>query len=318
MADDTRKHRVRAAIDWARRIHWIWTLFPASGKAIVIGAVVGGIGFALALIRRVNLAQAWLYLIAGVCIYAISWLLIQGIGRVAWPGMSLLGRTRSLIKNLSRFVDENDGNVTAIHYLYDARFRTQVDKLFSELSAEEVCDIVEGDWVINPQVQTARNIRENIIDRLRGCAERLKAKQSAPQSELVGEIESGKFTVRGDSVSDGKRIYSTNLCVKLRVTNKEKIETTLKRAKAMMTIAGETYRGTKTSLWYPEHGKDFLERITDKTPIRHAVATVGFLEFTIEGLRCPQRGVYADVTVILIDEFDVPHSIRNRDLWIEA
>jgi hypothetical protein len=231
---------------------------------------------------------------------------------------SLLKRVRSAIKRLSNFVDENEGNVTAIHFLYDAKFRTEVDKLFSELAAEEVCDVVAGDWVINPQIQTTKNIRENIIGPLSTSADRLEVKRSAPRSKLVGELESGTFTVRGEGFSDGARTFSTNLCVKLRVTNREKIETTVKRANLRITVGGETYRGTKTSLWHPQDGKDLLEKITDVTPIRHGVATVGSLEFTIDGLKCPNHGVEADVTVTLIDEFDLPHPIRNKSLWIAA
>jgi hypothetical protein len=57
------------------------------------------------------------------------------------------------------------------------------------------------------------------------------------------EIESGKFTMRGESSSFGKVTPSVNVCVVLRVPNKEKIETTLKRANLQMTVGGETYRG---------------------------------------------------------------------------
>jgi hypothetical protein len=231
---------------------------------------------------------------------------------------SLLRRTRAMVKKLRAFVDENEGDVTRIHFLYDARFRIPVDNLFSELAAEEVCDILEGDWVINPQIQTASNIRESVIPNLVRSADRLEAKRSAPRSKLVGEIESGKITVHGESVAYGKRTYTSNVCVTLRVTNQEKIETTVKRANAQITIGGKTYRGTKTSLWYPKDGRDLLEKLTSDTPIRHGVATVGSLEFTVEGLKRPDRGIAADVTVTLVDEFDLPHKIRNKSLWIAA
>jgi hypothetical protein len=231
---------------------------------------------------------------------------------------SLLKRTRSLAKELTAFLNDNEGNVTAIHFNYDAKFRLRVDKIFSELAAQETVDFVEGDWVINPQTQTAKNIRENIIARLNVASDRLLAKQSAPRSKLVGEIESGKFTVRGESASYGKVTPSGNVCVTLRVTNREKIETTLKRASLKITVNGETYRGHKTMLWYPEDSPDLLKKITNTTPIRHGPATVGSLEFTVEGLKCPKHGLSADVSVSLIDEFDLPHVIRNRELWIAA
>jgi len=206
-----------------------------------------------------------------------------------------------------------------MHFLYDANFRTPIDKLFSELAAEEVCDIVEGDWVINPPLQTAKNIRENVIPNLRKASERLEAKQSAPHSKLVGEIESGKFTVRGDGIYHGEETHSANVCVKLRVTNKENIEATVKRANLkIVTPDGNTYRGVKTILWYPEDAPDFLDKITYQTPIKHGPATMGEIEFFVEGIKTPRQGLKADVSVTLIDEFDVPHTIRNRNLWIAA
>ena len=208
--------------------------------------------------------------------------------------------------------------MTAIHFLYDAKFRTPVDKIFSELAAEEVCDIVEGDWVVNPQVQTAKNIRENVIGRLAKCADRLEAKQSAPRSKIVGEIESGKFGVSASSASYGKTLHTVAVVLRLRVTNKEKLETTVKRADMRMTANGETYSAHRQSLWSFEDRPDLLEKITDKTPIRQGVATTGSLEFLVEGLKRPDRGINADVTVTLIDEFDVPHRIRNKSLWISA
>jgi hypothetical protein len=136
------------------------------------------------------------------------------------------------------------------------------------------------------------------------------------QSNIVGEIESGKFTIRGEGIHHTTVTHSTNLCVKLRVTNKEKSEATVKRAELEITIAGKTYRGAKMSLCDPREGADLLSKITDKNPIRHGVATIGALEFWIEGLKCPDHVIEADVSIILTDEFDTPHVIRNRALRI--
>jgi hypothetical protein len=242
---------------------------------------------------------------------------------LVWPTLSacgsLLRRTRSWIKKLNVFLNDNEGNVSAIHFLYDAKFRIPIDKLFSELAAQEVCDVVEGDWVINPQVQTAKNIRENVIPNLARACARLEAKQTAPRSKLVGEIESGKFTVRGDGVYHGSQTHNANICVKLRVTNRENIETTVKRANLkIVTGDGTVYRGVKTVLWYPESKPDFLEKITYKTPIRHGPATVGEIEFFVDGIHATGHGLTGDVSVTLVDEFDVSHIIRNRKLWIAA
>ena len=70
------------------------------------------------------------------------------------------------------------------------------------------------------------------------------------------------------------------------------------------------------SLCDPREGVDLLSKITDKNPIRHGVATIGALEFWIEGLKCPEHVIEAGVSGILSDEFDAPHVIRNKNLRI--
>ena len=135
-------------------------------------------------------------------------------------------------------------------------------------------------------------------------------------SNIVGEIESGTFTIRGEGVNHGTVTPSANLCVRLRVTNKEKAEATVKRAELEITIAGKTYRGVKMSLCGPREGADLLTQITNKNPIRQGVATIGALEFWIEGLKCPDHVIEADASVVLTDEFNTPHVIRNKTLRI--
>jgi hypothetical protein len=236
-----------------------------------------------------------------------------------WPRLSsgsLLRRTRILIRDLNNFIYKNEGNVYAIHFGYDAKFRARVDMTFSELAAAEIIEVIDGDWVINPQTQTVKNIRENVIERLERLADQLKRRQSAPRSKLVGELEAAKTTVFGEGRENGKKIYSTNLCIKMRVTNEKAREVTVKRASVKITIDGETFTGVKTMLWTAPKGRDLLDAITSETPIRHAIATTGSLEFTVSGWKRPERACAADVSVTLIDEFDVPHLIRNKHLWI--
>jgi hypothetical protein len=241
---------------------------------------------------------------------------------LVWPTVSvkqrsLLRRVRSLLSELTAFIEKNEGNVFMIHYGYQAHFRHRVDQLFSELAAEEIY-IVAEDWEVNPATQTASNIRENVISRLTLLADRLEAKQSAPRSRLVGEIEDGKFGISGTSTSYGSVRHNVAVYLTLRVTKKVNIETTLKRAILRITVNGHTYTGHKQSLWALDAGPDLLQKITNKTPIRHGPATTGSLEFNVEGLERPRHGLAADVSVTLVDEFDVPHVIRNRNLWIAA
>src|SRR5579864_4893825 len=75
MADRGNKwiRRIRDAFTWARNAHWLWTLFPAGWKAYLVAALVGAVGLVGALLSRVNLAHAWLWVVAAVCIYALTW-----------------------------------------------------------------------------------------------------------------------------------------------------------------------------------------------------------------------------------------------------
>jgi len=128
------------------------------------------------------------------------------------------------------------------------------------------------------------------------------------QSNIVGEIESGKFTIRGEGTDHGTLTYSTNLCVRLRLTNKGKSEAAVKRAELEITLAGTTYHGRRMSSCDPREGVDLLSQITNTNPIRHGVATIGSLEFWAEELKCPSHAIGADVSVKLTDEFDAPAS----------
>jgi hypothetical protein len=142
----------------------------------------------------------------------------------------------------------------------------------------------------------------------------LNREQSA--AVLAGEIEYGQFTVRGDSTAGGVRNYCTNVRVSLRVTTREAPEMTVKGASLTMVLAGKTYSGTYTSLFDMRKAPDLLGLVTSKNPIRQGVATVGLLEFFVEGLKCPESAITADVSVALVDEYDVPHVIRNEALRI--
>lgn len=78
--------RIRETFTWTRNLHWLWTLFPASWKAFPLAIVIGAVGFVLALIRRLNLAQAWLYSVGGLAIYGFGWLCVQIAQRIRESG----------------------------------------------------------------------------------------------------------------------------------------------------------------------------------------------------------------------------------------
>jgi hypothetical protein len=267
-------------------------------------------------VMRTPATDTWIFLLG------IAWLTIVVMFPDALSGFSsgnkgLLRRVKALVNELTLFVDKNEGNVSAIHYLYDAKLRGRVDTTLSELAAQDLY-ILGEEWEINPQIQTAKNIRDNIIARFTTLADRLERRIAAPQSKIIGEIESGEFGVSGSSASYGKVIHSVNVSVTLRVTNKVKIETTLKRADIKLTIGRTTYVAHRQELWNWSTEPDLLKKITNETPIRQGPATIGELEFHVEGLQRPNQSTICDTSVVLFDEFDNPHVIRNRNLRITA
>ena len=77
MAESKIRKWLKETIDWARRFHWMWTIFPASWKAALMAAIPAFVIFLLAMSKRSDLAKACLYALLALCIYAITWLIIQ-------------------------------------------------------------------------------------------------------------------------------------------------------------------------------------------------------------------------------------------------
>ena len=71
------KHRLRENIDWARRFHWIWTLFPSTWKAIVWGGILSGTGAVLARMNSLTAAHWWIFFLLAGGIYVAVWTVVQ-------------------------------------------------------------------------------------------------------------------------------------------------------------------------------------------------------------------------------------------------
>src|ERR1700722_15292228 len=114
----------------------------------------------------------------------------------AAPVPTLPERARELAKELTVFIEahprpKSDGitdlaeasrrnapSVEAVHFGYAAHYHGRVEAMLNELASHGIYDVID-DWVINPQVQTDKNIRTNIVDRLYSLADRLEAKNRA-------------------------------------------------------------------------------------------------------------------------------------------
>jgi hypothetical protein len=74
---EEKKHRLAEIIDWARRLHWIWTLFPADWKVFLVGAAVAAIVAILSMIRRIPLPLLFIYSLLALVLYIVGWVIVQ-------------------------------------------------------------------------------------------------------------------------------------------------------------------------------------------------------------------------------------------------
>jgi hypothetical protein len=154
--------------------------------------------------------------------------------------------------------------------------------------------------------------------------ENAELNQSLPKMrrvKLIGSIEEGRFGIHGTNIRHGGIEHRVEVFVRLSVTNQENADATVKRAKLMIEtrdgkiFQGEIWEGLTPISTDPR--PLLMDKITYQTPIRHAVATKGWLQFNVSGLD-GTSSIEADVSVILSDEFDVPHIIRNPSLRVAA
>jgi hypothetical protein len=116
--------------------------------------------------------------------------------------------------------------------------------------------------------------------------------------------------------------------MKLSITSKTNVDSTLQDAQLVIEFNGREYVGQRLKLdkWniYQEGGhsenmNDLIGSITYSKPIRHRVASEGRLDFFIEGLDISSNAhipVHGDLTVTLIDDLGDKHIIAARDQLI--
>jgi hypothetical protein len=75
-----RQHWIARWIDWARRGHWLWSVFPSSGKAVIWGLIVGGTGTLIAFIGNRPAIHGWIVFLSSILVYALIWAIVQTTG----------------------------------------------------------------------------------------------------------------------------------------------------------------------------------------------------------------------------------------------
>jgi hypothetical protein len=150
--------------------------------------------------------------------------------------------------------------------------------------------------------------------------------------EIVGEILHAKVTITGESIQNDVITPSFDIAVKLRITGKTNAETTLKDASLCVIKDGHTYQGERQQLdqsyiiqlfgrrqLTAKTERDLLESVSYGSPIRHSVASEGWLRFFVQGLDVARNGnvpVHADLAVTLTDELGGQHVITATDILI--
>lgn len=136
---------------------------------------------------------------------------------------------------------------------------------------------------------------------------------------LRGEVTEARIGIFGSSSVLGEITPRLNLFLKLRVTNEHQGLATFNDATVRLTVGTRQYTGQLLK-GFTRGGSDptpnLFEEANYLTPIRHGVASVGWLHFQILNLERPIDGssILAHVTVILTDEFDTLHEISNKEL----
>ena len=192
-------------VDWHGRLATLALILVSAGGAAIVR-------WCLAIWSRVSGQAVWIISILGfaifLCTFAIAGSKLRPRveqatksndfkdGTSAAPVPTLAERARDLAKELTVFIEahprpkfdgitdlaevsrRNAPSVEAVHFGYAAHYHSRVEAMFNELASHGTYDVID-DWVINPQVQTDRNIKTNIIDRLYSLAARLESKSAA-------------------------------------------------------------------------------------------------------------------------------------------
>ena len=145
--------------------------------------------------------------------------------------------------------------------------------------------------------------------------------------EIVGRIVLAAAKAFGESSHDGVTTPCCFLSLKLSVTSRTNVDTTLKDAQARLETNGRIYVGQRLPItgifWYQARGKsetmqDLVLSVTYNNPIRYRVASEGWLEFMFEEFDISDRDVIFNptFTIELIDELGDKHVIIANDVPI--
>lgn len=144
--------------------------------------------------------------------------------------------------------------------------------------------------------------------------------------EIVGRILFATIRFCGNSIDKGVITPNCVIAMKLSVTSKTNIDATLKDAELLVRMNGYEYPGQRLPLGIvdyssthggaPEKMSDLISSTTYSNPIRYRVASVGWLEFMVNGADGTATTLHADIRVTLTDELDDKHIIIAEDVIV--
>ncbi len=141
--------------------------------------------------------------------------------------------------------------------------------------------------------------------------------------ELVGTIVDACIGFLAESNKEGK---TAELFLKLGVSNRTESETTLKHAAIIMDAEGFNYSGDSTPIpssvflterrGIPYQPKELLRVVSHANSLRKGSGIEGWPKFDLKGFTAPAHDFLGDITVVLTDDYDGTHRIREKQCRI--
>jgi hypothetical protein len=265
MAETGKWTRIKEAIDWGRRIHWLYLLLPISWKAYIVALCLGGVAVLLARLNNLTPAYWCMLGLITVAVTLIAWSVLEKRNPLPLPALvtepSLKQRVLGLANELFAFLQKQDPEPPNplsvkgsqqeqrrvfneyfawkrnVYYNYMAHYRDRVVKIDYELAAVGIFTKLTEKEINPPQASQEVDIK-TIAETLLLMAHQLPPAQitSSTQHEL---------DVTLDRVLIGTSLRA-NATIFLRVKLWAAKDLNIKKLHACIRVEGNTYETQPT------------------------------------------------------------------------
>jgi len=167
---------------------------------------------------------------------------------------------------------------------------------------------------------------QNIVKAIRKELNEEIAKNAKPN--ITGRIINSVVIMVGEHTESEVTTPSCTIALKLSITGRNNVDTTLKDASIALDVDGRGYsaqrwattqlgifQGSDGSKTVSEKMIDLISAVTYSNPVRYRLASEGWLGFHIEGLEADRgSAVKANVVVTLIDELGDGHIVTGDNV----